>query len=135
MSRRLLFAVPAVAAALLGSVSGARADRGASLSLESLVPDRSLAFLSLEEVGSWGTKFEATALGKLCADPEVKAFWDPVREDLKKALKGEGDGPAPQPAPDPTERRRGFEIPPIAGQVVEQLKGLKGQVGVALVDV
>ena len=50
----------------------------APIRLETLVSGKSLAFASVEQVGTLGKRFKATALGKMLDDPEMKAFGDPV---------------------------------------------------------
>ena len=138
MSRRLLSAAVAAALAIVAFVPGARAEPVGGLRLETLVPDRTLAFASLEDVGSWGERAKETAIGKMLADPEMKAFTEPLVKELEKFAKGEGDdGKKPEKGDDSDEGRgrHGFQIPPVVGKLIEQLKGLKGQVAVALVDV
>jgi hypothetical protein len=112
------FLFSAVALVALGS--GAKAAPDGGLRLENLVPDRSLAFFSFEDVGSWGKKLEETAIAKMMKEPEMQGFLKPIREDLEKLTKGEG-GRSP--------------LPPIVFEVLKQLEGLSGRVAVALVDV
>ncbi len=94
----------------------------APIRLETLVSGKSLAFASVEQVGSLGTRFKATALGKMLDDPEMKGFAAPVAEDLKKLMQDK-DG------------KSGLPIPPMALELLGKLTGLEGQAAVALVDV
>ena len=123
-SRSLLRPTLALCATViaLGSwTQKARAEGREPLHVERLVPARSLAFLSAEDVGSWSKRWNETALARMFADPEMKAFAGPLEEDLRKMLEEKAKGDTP--------------VPPVVMKALEQLKGLSGQVGVALVDV
>ena len=116
--RRVLLAMAVVACAL-----GARpcaAEPVVPLLLQNLVPARTLALASFEEVGTLGARFGKTALGKMLADPEMQPFAAPLREDLEKMMKGEGGSDLP--------------VPPVFLKLLEHLTGLHGQAGIALVD-
>jgi len=116
--RRPFFALAALALAAVARPGAA--EPVAPFLLQNLVPARTLALASFEEVGTLGTRFGKTALGKMMADPEMKAFAAPLGEDLQKMMKGEG--------------AQGLPIPPVALKLLEHLSGLHGQAGVALVD-
>lgn len=120
--RRLVLVTSTLAALAALLPVRTRAADLAPIRLETLVPGKSLAFASVEQVGSLGRRFKATALGKMLDDPEMKAFGDPLAEDLKK-LMNEKDG------------KGGLPIPPIALELLGKLTGLEGQAAVALVDV
>ena len=117
---RSAIAVLAAGLVLCTLVPGARAEPAPALHLESLVPSRSLAFLSLEDVGSWQARVERLAIVKMMQDPEMRAFAGPIEEDLKKMMEG---GPGKE-----------SPVPPIVLEALKALTGLRGQVGVALVD-
>jgi len=126
--RRTPFVVALLAvAALVGATTGtpprtASAADASSLRLETLVPSRSLAFLSFEEIGSWSARWKKTGLGRLVDDPEMQQFAAPVREQIDKLLKG-GGGPKDEQI-----------VPPMVRKVFEQVQGLSGQAAVALVE-
>ena len=113
------FALVAVTA-LLAKSSGA-ADL-APMRLETLVSGRSLAFVSVENVGTLGKRFKATALGRMLDDPEMKGFLAPVAEDLNKLASDK-------------QSKGGLPIPPMVLELLGKLTGLEGQAGVSLVDV
>lgn len=116
-----LFSLGVVAFGVPAVVPTARADDdAAALRLEALVPGRTLAFAGCEDIGTWGTRWKQTALAKLFADPDMKAFMGPVEEDVAKMLEG-GDGKEESP------------VPPEVREVFKQLQGLSGQAAVALV--
>jgi hypothetical protein len=115
-----LVALGLVAVGLPAVVPTARADDGTSLRLETVVPGRTLAFAAMEDIGSWGGRWKQTALAKLFADPDMRAFMGPLEEDVNKMLEG-GDGKEETP------------LPPEAREVFKQLQGLSGQAAVALV--
>ncbi len=116
--RRPFFALAALA--LAATARPGAADPVAPFRLENLVPGRTLAVASFEEVGGLGARFRKTALGRMFADPEMAAFAGPVGEDIQKLMKGEGS--------------QGLPIPPAVLKLLEHLTGLHGQAGVALVD-
>src|SRR5436189_1877926 len=120
LASRSLWALVICSVAMCGGVRGAKAEASAPFRLQDLVPDRSLAFVSLQDVGTWGERAKQTAIGKMLSDPEMKAFLDPVVEDAKKFLKESGGKSSP--------------VPPIVPKILAQLMGLEGQVAVALVD-
>lgn len=107
---------------LVAFVSGARAAPTEPIHLERLVPDRTLAFASLEDIGSWSARAKDTALARMAAEPEMKAFMGPLEEAGRKML--EGGGP----------KGKGFPFPPLVLEAFRQLQGLHGQASVALVD-
>ena len=96
------------------------ADDAATLRLETVVPGRTLAFASMEDIGAWGARWKQTALAKLFADPDMRAFMAPLEEDLNKMLEG-GDGREESP------------VPPEVREIFKQMQGLSGQAAVALV--
>jgi hypothetical protein len=116
---RSALAVLVAGLALCTLVPGARAEPVPGLHLENLVPARSLAFLALEDIGTWEARVERLALVKMVNDPEMRPFVDPLKEDLKALLKG---GPGKE-----------SPLPPVVFEVLRALAGLRGQVGVALV--
>jgi hypothetical protein len=111
--------VLAAATTLLARSSGA-ADL-APIHLETLVPGKSLAFASLENVGTIGKRMKATALGRMLDDPEMKGFLAPLSEDLNKLVHDK-------------QSKGGLPIPPMAMDLIGKLTGLEGQAAVALVD-
>lgn len=116
-----LVALGLVALGVPAIVPTARAgDDAATLRLESVVPGRTLAFAAMEDIGAWGSRWKQTALAKLFADPDMRAFMAPLEEDLNKMLEG-GDG------------RQESPVPPEVREVFKQLQGLSGQAAVALV--
>jgi hypothetical protein len=108
--------------------SGVRAAPPARIRLETLVPGSTLAFVGLEDVGTWGERWKKTAMAKLIAEPEIQAFAGPIVEDVKKLLTPAPAAPGEPAPPSP--------VPPEVGEVFEvlqQLQGLSGQAAVALV--
>jgi hypothetical protein len=124
MSFRRALVAPLAGLSLLIFVGGAQAAPSAGIRLDRLVPARTLAFASLEDVGGWNARFKGTALSKLGEEPEMKAFMAPFEELGKKMLEGGG-------APG----MKGFKIPPVFLAAMQQLNGLRGQAAIALVDV
>ncbi len=124
MSRRLATPLTTIAlwsALVFGALVPARAEPVTPLRLEALVPSTSIAFVGIEEIGSWEARAADLSLAKMAKDPEMQAFLKPISEDVEKLLKG-GGGKGPF-----------ADVPPIVFEVLEQLRGLKGQVAVALV--
>lgn len=114
-------ALALVAAAVAAPASPARAaDDGGGLRLETQVPGSALAFAAFEDIGAWGARWQATGLAKLFADPDMKAFFAPVEEDVGRMLAQGDDVESP--------------IPPEVREVFAQVQGLKGQAAVALVE-
>lgn len=109
-----------VAAAIASPASPARAADDGGLRLETQVPASALAFAGLEDIGAWGAKWKATGLAKLFADPDMKAFFAPVEEDVGRMLAEGDDVESP--------------LPPEVREVFAQVQGLKGQAAVALVE-
>ncbi len=124
MRKKVLWRSVVATLALLGMLVPARAEPVAPLRLETLVPASSLAFVAFEEVGSWGDRWKRTALGRLIADPEMRAFLDPVVEDVtaavRKAAEGDREGKGP--------------VPPILARLFEALRGLRGQAAACVMD-
>lgn len=121
-SRILLLVMPALVAMTLMMSTG-HADPRDRFALEDRIPATSLGMVSLEDVGSWESRLEKTAVGAFLADPEVKAFANPLIEDIKNMLESrEGGGPL-------------RDVPPMIKELFKQLEGLKGQLAVAVVDV
>jgi hypothetical protein len=115
-----------LAFALFSFVPSGRAEPAPAFRLEDHVPASSLAFASLEGIGTWGERFQATALWKIAQDPEMQAFARPIGEDLTAAidaLAGQRMGP---------DAKRGVELVQSLGKALE---GLRGQVALALTDV
>ncbi len=112
----------------------ARAEPTPALRLETLVPKTTLAFAALEDVGAWTARWKETAIGRLAADPEMRAFFQPIEEDLRAMMKAppkaKGEKEDGKEEENPFER--GFHVPPLLLEAFEQLNGLSGQVGVAL---
>jgi len=95
----------------------ARAEPSRAFQLEARIPASTLAFVSLERIDTWARRMDATAIGKLMADEEMKAFLAPVVEAVEQLVKGGM-----------------MEVPPLLIEAFEQLQGLEGQIAVALVD-
>ena len=121
MRRHFLFA-PAVVALTAILPRGSGAADVAPIHLEALVPAKCLGFASIEEIGTLGARFRATALGKMFDDPEMKGFLAPVKEDLEKLAKEK-------------QAKGGLPIPPMVMELLGKLTGLEGQAAVAVVDV
>lgn len=102
---------------LLGLLS-ARAEPRPAFRLEGRVPASTLAFASLEQLDGWQQRLEATAIGKLMSDPEMQAFFAPLGEAVEQLVAGGG-----------------IEVPPLVMDLFGQLRGLRGQAAIALVDV
>ncbi|MDJ0973199.1 MAG: DUF3352 domain-containing protein [Planctomycetota bacterium] len=116
---RFLF-VAAVLAAAVSLLPAGHAEEGQPFALEARIPASSLGMISLESVGTWGARWEKTAIAKMIADPDMQGFVDPIAEDIEKLMSGEGGrGPLE-------------DVPPVVMDLLEQLKGLEGQVGFAV---
>jgi hypothetical protein len=94
------------------------------------VPASTLAFASLEGIGRLEERWSSTAIGKFLAEPEVKAFLEPIGRQVTELLQGGGPGGGGR-------RGRGplGDIPPFVMEAIQQLQGLDGQVAIALVDI
>lgn len=113
----------AVLAAFLVVLPKGHAEPRNGWHLENRVPANTLGMISLEGVGSWKAQFDKTAIAGLAREPEMKAFFDPIGKALEEMLAAdEGDGPL-------------GEMSEVVRESLEHLKGLHGQVGVALLDV
>ena len=102
---------------LLGLIP-ARAEPGNGFQLERRLPATTLAFVSIEQMDAWQQRLEATALGKLMADEEMQAFLAPITEAAQKLTEGGM-----------------MEMPPLVMDLMAQMTGLQGQLGVGLVSV
>src|SRR5262245_30420976 len=120
-----LGAVALLGAHAVGGPRAATAGDTSSLRLETIVPGRSLAFVSLEDIGTWGARWKKTGLGRLFEDPEMKAFAEPIGDQIEQLLK-EGAGGA--------GAKDEKVLPPIARKIFQQVQGLSGQSAVALVE-
>ncbi|MFV1958861.1 MAG: hypothetical protein ACC662_05545 [Planctomycetota bacterium] len=96
----------------------ARGGDDAGFHLETRVPASTLAFVSLEDVGTWPDRLGRTGLGRLFQDEEMQAFFAPLAKMASEAIGGKIRG-----------------LPPLAVETLEQLQGLEGQLALALVDV
>ena len=56
--------------------------------LAARVPASTLAFASLEGIGTWEERLGQTAIGKLFAEPEMKAFLEPIAKSWQEMAKG-----------------------------------------------
>ena len=121
MRRFILGSFVLVAAATLLPKGSGAADV-APIRLETLVSGTSLGFVSIENVGTLGKRFGATAFGRMLDDPEMKDFLAPIKEDLNKLTHDK-------------QSKGGLPIPPLALELLGKLAGLEGQAAVAVVDV
>ena len=117
---RFLF-VAAVLAAAVSLLPSGHAEEGQPFALEARIPASSLGMVSLESVGTWGERWEKTAIAQMIADPDMQGFVTPIEEDIEKLMSGEAG--------------RGLleDIPPVVMELIEQLQGLEGQVGFAVI--
>jgi general secretion pathway protein G len=120
-SRRLAVALGA-AALLATSFVPAHAEPAAPVRLETLVPGSALAFASLEDVGTLGARWEKTSLGRLFADPETRAFVDPLWANAKEGL-------------EKAAARGGAEARASILEALDAVKGLRGQAAVCVTAV
>lgn len=96
----------------------ARAEPSEGFHLERRVPASTLAFASMERIDQWQQRLESTAIGKLMADPEMEAFLAPLSEAAEQLVQGGM-----------------MDVPPLVIDLVQQMAGLRGQLGLALVSV
>ncbi len=110
----------ALAALFVGMPKG-YAEPRTSWSLEGRVPSSSMAFLSIEDIGGMGAKFEKTAIAGLFSEPDMQAFMQPIVDAGEQMLHA--------------ERRAPFgDATPIIMKLLEQLGHLRGQVAIAMLD-
>jgi len=107
-----------VALTLVLGFAPARGGDDAGFHLEARVPASTLAFASIEDVGTLGDRLGRTGMGHLLQDEEMQAFFAPLTKLASQAVHG-----------------KVMELPPIAVEALEQIQGLRGQVALALVDV
>ena len=119
--RVLRWALPALLLTVLVLPKGFAEPRD-GWSLEARVPPTALGFVSIEDIGGMEARFEKTAIAGLFREPEMKAFVAPIEKAGREMLEAGEDGPL-------------GESGPMVLKVLEQLKGLKGQVAIALLDV
>ena len=119
-----MLVVAALAAFLLALPQGFAEPRD-GWSLENRVPSTSLGFVSIEDIGGMQARFEQTAIARLMAEPEMKAFAEPIGKALTSMLEE-----------DPQGRGGPFgDATPMVMKILKQLQGLRGQVAVAILDV
>jgi len=109
-------------AALLVSLSTGYAEPRDDWSLEARLPQSTLGVISIESVDALEQRFDKTAIAGLFREPEMKAFMAPIEKAGEEMLEAGEDGPM-------------GEAGPMIMKVLEQLKGLKGQIAVAVLDV
>ncbi|MGE0192339.1 MAG: type II secretion system protein GspG [Planctomycetota bacterium] len=85
--------------------------------LQDRIHGEALAFLSIEDVAGTGARLEQTALAKMFAEPEMKAFLQPLMA-MAEQMTGE-QGPLAQ-------------MPPAVRSLLEQIGNLQGQIAIAL---
>ena len=91
-------------------------------SLEARLPQSALGVLTIDNVGALEERLNKTAIAGLFNEPEMKAFMEPIEKSFNEALEAGEDGPL-------------GEQGPMMLKLIEQMKGLNGQVAVALLDV
>ncbi len=89
--------------------------------LESRIPSSSLGIVTIEDVGGMEARMEKTAIAGLFREPEMKAFFEPIEKAGTEMLDAGEEGPF-------------GEAGPMIVKVLEQLKGLRGQIAVAILD-
>ena len=102
---------------LLGLLPAAAED-AAGFHLEARVPAGTLAFVSIEDLGGIESRMNGTALGRMMQDEEMQAFMAPFRQMGEQMLENGAPG-----------------MPPMVMDLLQQMQGLRGQIGLALVDV
>ena len=116
--RRLFRVLPLVALFAAFGLLPARAEPRGTYLLEEHVPASTLAFLSFNQLDTWHARWAKTGLGRLAADEEMQAFFEPLVQQIENFAK---DGMS--------------EVPPFAIEFLNHLHSVKGQVAVAIVDV
>lgn len=116
--RRAHRIVPFVLLVSMLGLLPARAEPRSGFHLEDRVPANTLLFASLENVGTWESRWNATAMGKMMNDPEMRAFFTPMMKTIEQLAQ---QGMA--------------ELPPMAMEAIGMLSGLKGQLALALIDI
>ncbi len=96
----------------------ADADEASGFHLESRVAADALAFVSVEDIGGMDARMRKTAIGRMMLDEEMQAFMAPLNKMGEQMLAEGAPG-----------------MPPIVMDLFEQMKGLRGQIALALVDV
>ena len=116
--RRGIRLIALVALVPLLGLLPARAEPSEGFHLERRVPASTLAFVGMERIDAWQQRLEATAMGRMMADPEMQAFMAPIQEAAQQMMQGGM-----------------MEVPPLVMELLQQMGGLRGQIGVALVSV
>ena len=86
--RRGLHFITLVSLVALVGLLPARAEPRDGFHLEQRLPGSTLAFASMEDLGAWQQRIEATALGKMMADPEMQAFMAPITGAVEQMMEG-----------------------------------------------
>lgn len=87
--------------------------------LQDRINAEALAFISIEDVAGTAARLEQTALAKMMAEPEMKAFLQPLM-GMAQQMTGE-QGPLAQ-------------MPPAVRSLIEQIGNLQGQIAISLLS-
>ncbi len=119
-----LACLPVALVVLTLTLRTGHAEEKAPWRLEARIPGTTLAYLGVNDIGSLSEKLGNTSFGRMMQEPEMQEFLKPLT-DFAQSMMDDAASAAPG---------QGGPVPPMLMDFFKQLQGLKGQLGIALLD-